>query len=156
MLREGGACVRRVPRKGRGMTVAAVGADVLVIDTDTHATEPAGLWTSRLARKWADQVPGVEVNPDIDEAVTEIGRARDIGHRGIRFAYKYEQILATYPDNFMFETDYADPTSMSPGPVSPADMPSVHIARHFSGLDPVVARRALHDNVARVYHLDES
>jgi hypothetical protein len=42
---------------------------------------------------------------------------------------------------------------MSPGPVSPAEVPSVHIDKHFSHLDPVVARKALHDNAARVYRL---
>jgi predicted TIM-barrel fold metal-dependent hydrolase len=62
-------------------------------------------------------------------------------------------LLETYPDNFMFETDYPHPTSMSPGPVSPAEVPSVHIDKHFRDLDPEVARKALHDNAARVYRL---
>ncbi len=72
------------------------------------------------------------------------------------FETKTLPLLETYPDNFMFETDYPHPTSMSPGPVSPAEVPSVHIARHFTGLDPTVARKALHDNAAYVYRLDST
>lgn len=30
------------------------------IDTDTHITEPADVWTSRVPRKWASMVPHVE------------------------------------------------------------------------------------------------
>ncbi len=35
-------------------------ADLLVIDTDTHLTEPRDLWTSRAPAKYADRVPRVE------------------------------------------------------------------------------------------------
>ncbi len=31
-----------------------------VIDTDTHITEPADVWTSRVASKWGDAIPHVE------------------------------------------------------------------------------------------------
>jgi hypothetical protein len=34
--------------------------DVLIVDTDTHLTEPRDLWTSRAPRKYADRVPRVE------------------------------------------------------------------------------------------------
>jgi predicted TIM-barrel fold metal-dependent hydrolase len=64
-------------------------------------------------------------------------------------------LLETYPDNFMFETDYPHPTSMSPGPASPAENPAEHIARHFAGVRPEIAKKALHDNAAAVYHLDD-
>lgn len=63
-------------------------------------------------------------------------------------------LLEVYPDNFMFETDYPHPTSMSPGPASPAELPKVHIEKAFKDVPPEVARKALHDNAARVYHLD--
>jgi predicted TIM-barrel fold metal-dependent hydrolase len=62
-------------------------------------------------------------------------------------------MLETYPDNFMFETDYPHPTAIAPGPVSPADVPSEHIAKAFASVPPDVARKALHDNAAAVYHL---
>ena len=35
-------------------------ADLLIIDTDTHLTEPRDLWTSRAPAKYADRVPRVE------------------------------------------------------------------------------------------------
>ncbi len=65
-------------------------------------------------------------------------------------------LLEVYPDNFMFETDYPHPTSMSPGPASPAQLPAQHVAEAFAGIKPDVARKALHDNAATVYHLDGS
>ena len=37
-----------------------------IIDCDTHITEPADLWTSRVASKWADQVPHVAPNAKDD------------------------------------------------------------------------------------------
>jgi uncharacterized protein len=63
-------------------------------------------------------------------------------------------MLEQYPDNFMFETDYPHPTSMSPGPCSPAELPKDHIAAAFKDVPGDVARKALHDNAARIYHLD--
>lgn len=63
--------------------------------------------------------------------------------------------LELYPDNFMFETDYPHPTSLSPGPASPADVPSEHIANGFLDRVPAdVARKALRDNAVKVYGLD--
>jgi len=71
------------------------------------------------------------------------------------FETKTLPLLSTYPDNFMFETDYPHPTSMSPGPASPAEVPQAHIAKHFAGMDPEITRKVLHGNAARVYHLDD-
>ena len=34
-----------------------------VIDTDSHITEPADLWTSRVSKKWLDGAPKVAINP---------------------------------------------------------------------------------------------
>ena len=33
---------------------------IRVIDIDTHVTEPAGVWTDRLASKWGDRVPRIQ------------------------------------------------------------------------------------------------
>ena len=30
-----------------------------VIDVDTHITEPAGVWTDRVASKWGNKVPHI-------------------------------------------------------------------------------------------------
>lgn len=35
-----------------------------IIDTDSHITEPAGIWVDRLPKKYADLAPRVELNPD--------------------------------------------------------------------------------------------
>jgi predicted TIM-barrel fold metal-dependent hydrolase len=70
------------------------------------------------------------------------------------FETKTLALLETYPDNFMFETDYPHPTSMSPGPASPAEVPAEHIAKYFADVAPEITRKVMHDNAALVYHLD--
>jgi predicted TIM-barrel fold metal-dependent hydrolase len=62
--------------------------------------------------------------------------------------------LNDYPDNFMFETDYPHSTSLSPGPASPADLPSVHIEKHFGKLPFDVAEKALWRNAAELYRVN--
>jgi uncharacterized protein len=62
-------------------------------------------------------------------------------------------LLELYADNMMFETDYPHPTSLSPGPTSPALRPDQHIAKYFSALSDDVARKVLYENAARVYHV---
>jgi predicted TIM-barrel fold metal-dependent hydrolase len=39
------------------------------IDADTHITEPADVWTSRVPARWKDQVPQVQWNADAQEEV---------------------------------------------------------------------------------------
>jgi predicted TIM-barrel fold metal-dependent hydrolase len=46
--------------QSEGRTVA----NSLIIDADSHVTEPADLWTSRVPKKYVDQVPHVERNAD--------------------------------------------------------------------------------------------
>lgn len=58
------------------------------------------------------------------------------------------------PDNIFYETDYPHPTSMSPGPASHAQRPDDYLRDVFSGVDETSMRKILHDNAARVYHLD--
>ncbi len=38
-----------------------------MIDSDTHVTEPRDVWTSRVASKWKDRVPHVELDPETGE-----------------------------------------------------------------------------------------
>jgi predicted TIM-barrel fold metal-dependent hydrolase len=57
-------------------------------------------------------------------------------------------------DNLLYETDFPHPTSMSPGPASQAVKPKDFIAQHLSHLPDEVLSKVLHDNAARVYHLD--
>ena len=58
------------------------------------------------------------------------------------------RLLDTYPDNFMFETDYPHQNGMPPGPVSPSERPADYIAHAFVGVDPNVVGKVLHDNAA--------
>jgi predicted TIM-barrel fold metal-dependent hydrolase len=62
-------------------------------------------------------------------------------------------LLDLYPDNFMFSTDFPHPTSVSPGPISPADIPSEHVVKAFQDLPADIAKKALHDNAHKVYRL---
>jgi predicted TIM-barrel fold metal-dependent hydrolase len=58
------------------------------------------------------------------------------------------------PDNFLYETDFPHPTSMSPGPASYADRPSDFIEQELGGLPEETLRKVLHDNSARLYNLE--
>jgi predicted TIM-barrel fold metal-dependent hydrolase len=70
-----------------------------VIDVDTHVTEPADLWTSRVSRKWGDRVPHVRrVGPKDLWFVGE----RPIGAPG---AYSVAGFDGTFPE---FPDTYAD------------------------------------------------
>jgi predicted TIM-barrel fold metal-dependent hydrolase len=61
--------------------------------------------------------------------------------------------VEAFADNLMFETDFPHPTSLSPGPHSPA-LPAREVVRqHLGGLTPTTRRQVLHDNAAALYHL---
>ena len=57
-------------------------------------------------------------------------------------------------DNILYETDFPHPTSMSPGPASDAQRPDDYLREVFSAVDDATMRKILHDNAARIYHLD--
>ena len=58
------------------------------------------------------------------------------------------------PDNLLYETDFPHPTSMSPGPASVASNPKHYIEEVFSTMPEETRHKVLHDNAARIYHLD--
>ena len=63
-------------------------------------------------------------------------------------------MLESFPDNFMFETDFPHPTSLTPGPASYAENPATRAKRVVvEKLPPDVARKALFENAARLYHV---
>jgi predicted TIM-barrel fold metal-dependent hydrolase len=62
--------------------------------------------------------------------------------------------IEQYPDNMFFETDFPHPTSLCPGPASPAPHPQDHLRDTLKDLPDETVRKVLHDNPARVYHLD--
>ena len=59
--------------------------------------------------------------------------------------------LELYPDNILYETDFPHPTSMSPGPATPALPPREFAAQALVGLPEATAAKVLHENAARVY-----
>jgi predicted TIM-barrel fold metal-dependent hydrolase len=58
------------------------------------------------------------------------------------------------PDCILYETDFPHPTSMSPGPATSAIAPNEFIANHLAFLGDDVLQKVLHDNAARIYHVD--
>ena len=62
--------------------------------------------------------------------------------------------LELYPDNILYETDFPHPTSMSPGPQTPALPPRQYASQLFEGVDDVTLGKVMHDNAARVYHVN--
>ena len=62
--------------------------------------------------------------------------------------------ISKFEDNIFYETDFPHPTSMSPGPASPAVAPMTYIKEELATLSSSTLNKILHDNAARVYHLD--
>lgn len=56
--------------------------------------------------------------------------------------------------NFLYETDFPHPTSMSPGPATIAVPPAEYVASTLGHLDEVALADLLHDNAARIYQHD--
>ncbi len=73
------------------------------------------------------------------------------------FWFEKEQLKRTaelYPDNLLWETDFPHPTSMSPGPATPAQPPRVYAQEALGDLPKETVGKLLHGNAARVYHVD--
>ena len=62
--------------------------------------------------------------------------------------------LLEYTESCLYETDFPHPTSMSPGPKSWAVKPRDFIEEAFDGLPDDVTQKVLHDNAARIFHVD--
>jgi predicted TIM-barrel fold metal-dependent hydrolase len=107
------------------------------------------------ALDWQWQNCGVaKEHPEYDLLPSEYFRRQIYGC----FWFERETALSTIeqlgPDNILYETDYPHPTSMSPGPASAAQRPDDYIRSAFDGVDETTMRKILHDNAARIYHLD--
>jgi predicted TIM-barrel fold metal-dependent hydrolase len=63
-------------------------------------------------------------------------------------------LLEQYPDNFMFSTDFPHPTSLSPGPASPAELPAEHIRKYYGELGERVRSKVLGENALSIYKID--
>jgi predicted TIM-barrel fold metal-dependent hydrolase len=62
--------------------------------------------------------------------------------------------LERFPNNIMWETDYPHPTSMSPGPATPADAPRDYVDRVLAGLSEDVVHNVLEGTATKVYNLN--
>ena len=67
----------------------AIAPGIPVIDTDSHITEPADLWTSRMSKKHADAAPRVVPDPDTGRPRWQVGPhllfyATQLNHAGWR------------------------------------------------------------------------
>jgi predicted TIM-barrel fold metal-dependent hydrolase len=54
----------------------------------------------------------------------------------------------------MFESDYPHPTTLSPGLGSTAQDARTTIANNLAHVPDEIRHKVLHDNAARIYHLD--
>lgn len=94
-------------------------------------------------------------HPEYDLLPSEYFRRQIYGCFWFEHGAGLDAALATLgADNLLYETDFPHPTSMSPGPASEALVPSEFIATKLGRLGPDVLRKVLHDNAARIYHLD--
>jgi predicted TIM-barrel fold metal-dependent hydrolase len=65
-----------------------------------------------------------------------------------------DQMLALYPDNVLWETDFPHPTCQHPGLVNGlAERPAAYVERALSAQPDALKRKVLHDNAARLYGL---
>lgn len=85
------------------------------------------------------------------------GLPSDIFRRQIYATFWFEQgplsQLSLYPDNVMYSTDFPHPTSVSPGPSSPALVPSTAVDEQLKGIPEALRRKVLHETAARLYKI---
>jgi predicted TIM-barrel fold metal-dependent hydrolase len=84
-------------------------ADILIIDTDSHVTEPADLWTSRLSPRWGDAIPHVERDERSGEEHWVIGD-EVLSSVGFFATAGWREHLPSYPPDFA----QADPGAFDP------------------------------------------
>jgi hypothetical protein len=118
-----------------------------VIDIDTHVTEPADVWTARVAGKWGEQVPHIRRldNLDLwmigDQPVGMPGAYSMAGHDGT-------------PPEFRAKTDFPRPTCQAPGPASAGTHPKLYVEKALRGIDEAVIGKVMHHTAAEIYGLD--
>jgi predicted TIM-barrel fold metal-dependent hydrolase len=92
-------------------------------------------------------------HPDYDLLPSEYFRRQIYGCFWFEGAVARLALELLGPDNILYETDFPHPTSMSPGPSSPAVAPLDYIRQNLADLSEETLRKVLHDNAARIYHL---
>ncbi len=102
--------------------------------------------------QWQNAGVGLE-HPEYDLLPSEYFRRQIYGC----FWFERDMIgraAELFPDNFMYETDFPHPTSMSPGPATVAVRPQEYAETALQGLSDELVGKLLHDNAARVYNVD--
>jgi predicted TIM-barrel fold metal-dependent hydrolase len=104
------------------------------------------------AMDWQWKGSGVVVDhPEYDLLPSEYFQRQIYGCFWFEDKTALAAIEALGPDNFLYETDFPHPTSMSPGPASPALAPNLYVEQTFGHLPETTLRKLLHDNAARIY-----
>ena len=94
-------------------------------------------------------------HPEYDLLPSEYFRRQIYGCFWFEYGPMLDATIETLgSDNLLYETDFPHPTSMSPGPVSTAIPAKEFIGERLGHLGEPVLRKILHDNAARIYHLD--
>jgi predicted TIM-barrel fold metal-dependent hydrolase len=106
------------------------------------------------AYDWQWKTHGVARNHPYDLLPSEYFKRQIYGSFWFEDATAMHALEQIGDDNVFWETDYPHPTSMSPGPASPAPNPDEYIRDTLAHLPEPTLRKILHDNAARVYHLD--
>ncbi|MEE9278927.1 MAG: hypothetical protein V3V67_02015 [Myxococcota bacterium] len=102
---------------------------------------------------------------DMDQSVKEIERAAKMGHKAVLMTHQPDgsfwfedtsarRTLDLLADNLFYETDFPHPTGISPGPHAFCRDARTDIEKKFEGIAEDIIRKVLHDNAARVYHVD--
>lgn len=68
-----------------------------VIDVDSHVSEPADLWTSRVSRKWGDAVPHIVNDPRSGKDIWKVG-GTPVLPVGMTAIAGFDGTLPEYPD----------------------------------------------------------
>ena len=92
-------------------------------------------------------------NPEYDLLPSEYFRRQIYGCFWFEEETALHAIEMMGPDNFLYETDFPHPTSMSPGPATTAVTPTEYLAATVANLPTDTAKKVLHDNAARIYNL---
>ncbi len=122
-------------------------------DLDFVSVESGVSWVPGLleALDWQWENVGVtREHPEYDLKPSEYFR------RQIYACFWFEREMLSpaielYPDNILYETDFPHPTSMSPGPATPAVPPRQYASEVLGKLPKELAGKILEHNAARVY-----
>ncbi len=103
--------------------------------------------------QWKNCAVAIE-HPEYDLLPSEYFRRQIYGCFWFEQETALQAIDLLGPDNIFYETDFPHPTSMTPGPATFAQAPRDYAAAALGGLPADTLHKILHDNAARVYHLD--